>query len=647
MIRLWLPIVACTLGAGAVAQAPRFESFKTDTPPTIDGVLDTEKEWKGASKVERMFDNQTGEGAPENAEFYISYDKDFVYFAARLHDSRPSEISAQEYRTNVSLSGDDYVNFILDTDGALAELNQFSVNPKGATNLQLAGGRAAKREWSGDFVAKARITETGWEMEAKVPWQLMRLKSKASKRDLRFLFERRINRTQRTYHSTFLRNQNANVPYLTGVEVPGAAVDRSVLFLPYNYFGTSDKEGFIFNSGFDLKTNLAAEIPLVASVNPDFRNIENDILSLDFSRFERLGNETRPFFQEGASYMNSALFASQRIGSFDVGANVHGKLSDRMTFGVLNTVDFGHERNTAANFSYKATENDDWRFTFANRDSDTTKNDGHLIRYSKQMGNFNLFFRHMETKDSASGIGTENMAAVTYTQGPHVFGVSQQAISPKFTPRLGYTPERDYRGTFVQYDYAKPVKWGQIQEIGFGSGSLARDRYDGSPYRYMNYGYAQIVTKAGSELSFNHQVERFLGSNDFLNQLTLRLPRSNPYNNWVFDYQIGRFGGDSYKSVRVGKGIKPNKNLQIGLNYQSVDYQGHSDQGIMGISYDLGNDQSVSSRVVKSNKDWNVYFAFRKSGNTGSEYYLALGDPNTPSFSKSLILKVITPFKFK
>lgn len=622
-------------------------SVKTDTPPTIDGTVNTDSEWKASTRIEKMFDNQTGEPCVENAEFFITYDKNFIYFAGKLYDSKPDQISAQEYRTNVSLNGDDYVNLILDTDGTLAEINQFTINPRGATNLQLAGGRAAKREWSGEFVAKARITANGWEFEAKVPWQLMRLKSKASKRDLRYLFERRISRTQRTYHSSYLRGQNANVPYLTGVDCPAAAVDRSINFLPYNYFGTSQEEGFIFNSGFDLKTNLAAEIPLVATVNPDFRNIENDILSLDFSRFERLGNETRPFFQEGIQYMNSALFASQRIGSFDMGMNVHGKLSDRVSFGVLNTEDFGHERNTIANVTYKATENDDFRFTFANRDSDTTKNDGHLIRYSKQMGNFNLFLRNMETKDRANGIGAENIALISYNQGPHNVGVSYQAISPKFTPRLGYTPERDYKGVATSYDYGKPVNWGQIQEIAFGFGNISRDRYDGSPYRYMNYAYANLTSKGGADLSLNHQIERFLGSNDFINQVTLRLPRNNPYNNWVFDYQIGRFSGDSYKSLRVGKGMKPNKNLQIGLNYQSVDYLGHSDQGIVGISYDLGNDKSVSSRIVKSNKDWNVYFAFRQSGNAGTEYYMALGDPNAPSFRKSLILKVITPFKFK
>ena len=155
-------------------QSREFVGGRIATPPVLDGKID-DGEYKDALKLDGMVDAQSGAPMSEGGTFFLAYDDKFVYFAAKLVDSRPSAIQATEFRANVSLQGNDTVTLALDPFDNLAAFNNFTMNARGATNLDIAGGRAAKREWLGDFASKGRVTKDGWEVEARIPWTIMRL----------------------------------------------------------------------------------------------------------------------------------------------------------------------------------------------------------------------------------------------------------------------------------------------------------------------------------------------------------------------------------------------------------------------------------------------------------------------------------------
>lgn len=644
MLRFLLLLGAVGVVAQGFAQNAPVPAHQLQTPPTIDGTIGDD-EWKGAPMFEGLVDATTGGTAPEGGQFWIAYDKDFIYFAAKLPDSQPTTIAATEHRTNVSLDGDDYVRLYLDLSGSLADFNAFTINPAGATDIRLAGGRAAKREWSGEFLAKSRITDKGWEAEARIPWQVMRLPAGGGSRELRFNVTRQLLRTQRIYAWAHTNTNPSNFGRWQGVELPKPAVDRSIKLLPYTYVGHGEKEGFISNSGLDLKTNLAEEVPLVISVNPDFRNIERSILSIDFSRFERLAGETRPFFQEGAQYFNSALFASQRISGFDAGLNVHGKLTNKISFGLMDTADFGNQNNFVGNLTYDPSPKDSWRMTATSLDRDGVKNDAYLLRYQRLLGDYYLFLRTMGTKDAAAGNGLWNTISGGWNKGPHSAYVGYDLVSPNFVPRLGFAPERDYKGPQFFYQYAMPTTKGALSEYGFFLQGLNYEFYDGGHYRNQINPGINLVWKDGTAIDLSADWQDFMGDKDKLYSVTLRRPRGNPYNNWRFDYQFGNLAGEDYSAFGIGRAFRPIKDFQVTANYQAVNHFKRSDQFIVGLNYDMGRDHSIAGRIVKRDKDWNGYLSFRRSGNTGTEYYLILGDPNAPKFRTSLVLKVVMPFK--
>ena len=101
-------VLAHALPAWSQDLAP-LPSYRSTVPPTIDGSIDEAGEWKDVPKFSGLYDEETSALAPDQGEFWLAYDAEFIYFAARLADSQPESISATEYRTNVGMSGDDYV----------------------------------------------------------------------------------------------------------------------------------------------------------------------------------------------------------------------------------------------------------------------------------------------------------------------------------------------------------------------------------------------------------------------------------------------------------------------------------------------------------------------------------------------------------
>lgn len=633
------------LCAGAFAQDNVLAGFKMAKAPVIDGTIDP-AEWEGVPSAQGMFDDETGTRVTENTQFWLAYDENFVYFAAKVFDSQPSNIQANEYRTNVSLSGDDHVVLQIDLGGSLTDFNEFGMNSRGATSIELAGGRAAKREWSGEFVSKGRITAEGWEVEARIPWRIMRLPG-AGPRVVRFNVERAHKRAQRDYVWQYTGSgRQDQTGKWTAVELPKAPFERTIKLLPYLYAG-ADEEGHIANAGLDLKTNLADQIVMVGSVNPDFRNIENAILSLDFSRFERLADETRPFFQEGSQYLDSAIYASQRISNFDAGVNVHGRLGDKISFGVLNTADFGNQNSFVLNTSWDPNPNDSYRITYTDLSTPGFKNSANLFRYSRQFGPYNLFLRNMASSDSVMGDGNFTSTALHYSKGGLFGFLGWDAVSPEFLPRLGFVPERDYKGYTTGFEWGKPIERGFVKQVEVEAFWFDLDRYHGGHYRETFDASASMLFRNDLGLGAGIHLEDFMGTYDRLYSVAATMPRGNPYRFVSAEYEWGTLELATFTSISLRTAYRPIEKIQLTASYQHVNHFEEEDLGIFGFNYDLGRDRYVGGRVVKRDDDWNAYVSFRRSGNQGVEYYVILGDPNAREFKRSLIVKVVWPFEIK
>ena len=637
-------LLAATFSCALVVAQATVEGKRLSTPPTIDGKVEAD-EWAGASAFSGSLDGETGSPAPETGEYWLGYDKDFIYFAARLADSQPSDIIATEYRTNVSLEGNDHLHLYFDLAGTLNSFNEFWMNPNGATNIQLSGGRALKREWLGEFQAKGRITDKGWEVEARIPWQLMQLPAPGPK-NMRIQIARYMARTQRTYGWVYTAHQPQRMGTWLNVEVPKPAFRRTLKLLPYTYLGRDEDGEGIFNSGLDLKTSLTPTVELVGTINPDFRNVENNILSLDFSYFERLPNDVRPFFAEGGDYYGNALFNSLRIGSFDAGLNTYGQLSDRLSFGALATTRIGDETDFTGAFNYRQNSSSYWRGAATSlRRDDGTENDAYLLRFQKEYGGFTTNVRGQWSQDRQVGNGSNWDIFTQYSKGEHYFDLGYNEVTPNFLPRLGFIPFVDNKGWFADYIWSKPYPKGDLMETGFQASWFDLDFYHGGDfYRGVQAG-PSFTLRDGLNLNVLYNQESILGNEDRTWSAYLQKPRGDRYRHWSVGIRDGEIADHAYRRISGGFQYRPVNLLQLDYQFVRLEHFENATQHILTAVWDLGKDQSLNARIVGTDDDRSGYIAYRRSGNRGNEYFLIFGDPNSRTFRSSIIFKAVMPFE--
>jgi hypothetical protein len=642
-------LIAVAACATALAQQNTFASKLLTTPPTIDGNV-TDQEWGDVPSASGGFDEQTGAPDPYGSQYWLAYDKDYIYIAARFADPNPSQISGTEFRQNVSLNGNDRVIFAVDPFSTLSDTNQFEISPKGGTNVRISGGRAAKREWVGEFLAKARITDKGWEIEARIPWSIMRLPAPGV-RDLRVTFGRVFQRTGRAYIlDNIAGGKSSNIGIWKQVDVPRPAVKRSIKLLPYSYAG-ADRDGVIANGGLDFKAPITSDLDLVGSINPDFRNIENQVLSIDFSYFERLAGESRPFFLEGADYFSTSrdapLFASQRIEGFDFGMKTYGKLGENSTLAMLNTVDFNNENDFVGAFRYSFNPHTSARMAVADLESPLKTNRGTFFSFNHEFAPLSFFGQHMATTDSVVGDGHRYNTGFQYNQNGVQSLLEYTEVSPKFLPRLGFAPERDFKGIHGNLEYVRPANWGKVIETGGGFSFSDLRTFEGTKYRRSFGVDATLTTRDGTDLDLFASYEEFQGFKDRYIFFSIERPRGDPYRHWQLDFIGGNIAGHSYRSIRPSLNYRPQKNLQLRASYQRVDHFTRQEQTILSLSYDLSPSDAISGRLLRQGSDTGFYLAFRRTGNKGNEYFLIIGDPQSTTFRASVILKAVFPLELR
>lgn len=616
-------------------------------PPKIDGILD-EEEWKDVPTFEGLVDSSNGGSVPYQGKFWLGYDSKYIYFAARLPDDDPSKIKAPEYRTNVSLQGNDDVAIIVDPFGTLADFNVFQINPRGATNARIVGGRAAKREWVGEIEAKCRVLKDGWEAEVRIPWSIMKLPP-SGPRDVRFNVYRFCPRYGRDTSWRLIENGHIqDTPHWTNVTVPPAP-PRVLQFLPYTYTGYAP-DGYVANAGLDLKTSLNDNLDFAGTINPDFRNIENQVLSIDHSYFERLAGESRPFFLEGGNYFHTSndapIFTSQRIRSFDAGEKLYGKINPKTDIAILNTTDFSNQNNFVLNAFNQMSAHKSFRVAFSDMNTPDIKNTAYHGEYRTDRGPWTFYYQNAGTTDTIDGKGVRHNPGINYSNGNYGGYFEYSSVTSHFDPRLGFAPQTGFHGFNGDMNLGHNLLHGPIQAENYNLFWRGWDKFDGGGkyIHEMNFSTDHSL-RSGTDISLSYDAFEFGPFKDHVYTAGILRPWNDNYRRWSIFHGWGEVEGTDYRTTGVNFLYRPIDTLQINGSYQTVDHNGTDRQAIVSANYDLGNDRSISGRAIYRGEDWNAYVAYRRSGNAGMEYFLILGDPNARKFRSSLILKLTYPLQ--
>jgi hypothetical protein len=216
------------------------------------------------------------------------------------------------------------------------------------------------------------------------------------------------------------------------------------------------------NAGLDFSYPLTPTINFVGTANPDFSNVEIDQQTIAPQEFQRQLTEYRPFFAQGARYVNpnplgytnfngpqNIVFYSPSIGPFDRGAKIEG------TYGLqsIGLLSFrGSNELTGDTF-------DDQAFGYTHALQDRSFRywaDGVLAHHSVS-GSDSTFEFGTDGRNLRSGFhwladaslegGQHSTYGVVDMSKPNYFAILEYAdISPNYNPIDGFTTLSDVRG---------------------------------------------------------------------------------------------------------------------------------------------------------------------------------------------------------
>jgi hypothetical protein len=182
VILLLIPMmICCGISSGlAIAVDDTLEALMVSKPPIIDGTIG-ESEWKAALKTE--ITPKTGSWDFGKTEvsyiFYVMYDKDYLYVAARLTDDDIQTDSAAEGSINGNTWQDDSIEIFVDGNhnhapDAFVDVEypfggQYVITAGNAVRFQNSGAESFGDGPDDDYYAVADIKDQKhWEMEARL-----------------------------------------------------------------------------------------------------------------------------------------------------------------------------------------------------------------------------------------------------------------------------------------------------------------------------------------------------------------------------------------------------------------------------------------------------------------------------------------------
>ena len=176
--RRWAVLVFFCTGAG-LAQSPDSSPLKTvqavrvSGPLSIDGRLD-EAAWAGAAVVEDFHQILPIEYPPpsQKTQFFLLYDDDALYVAAKMWDSEPDLITAKVLRQGGQSWTDDQFHLLLDPFNDKRSGYRFQINPNGLRQEGLTlNVSQVEWNWVGIWQAAAVQNEEGWVAETRIPFK--------------------------------------------------------------------------------------------------------------------------------------------------------------------------------------------------------------------------------------------------------------------------------------------------------------------------------------------------------------------------------------------------------------------------------------------------------------------------------------------
>lgn len=269
-------------------------------PPSMNGVIDAS--WAPAARVVLAEDYTYQRAAVEPTTVYIAQDPQAldVAFVATQREA----LTDRQATNGSNVMSDDYVAVYLYPNGTQGFVYSFVANPRG-TRYQTSTENSA---YSPQWTAVGHVSADGYVVTMRIPFNVIR---NGGSTTWKVQLERSTVATGGLAVWTYSPEEHSsNDPVFAGT-LAGVGV-RAVAHRPaarVQLYGLGELTTKA-NGGDTTRVGLDASIPvtptssLVATLHPDYSNVEIDQQTIAPTAFERQYTEVRPFFTQAASFFD-------------------------------------------------------------------------------------------------------------------------------------------------------------------------------------------------------------------------------------------------------------------------------------------------------------------------------------------------------
>lgn len=660
MTRKAVPAVLCLIlvfASGVLHAQPGLKLTSIDIPPTIDGDLSDEC-WASATKITDFYHRQSGVSALEKTTAWMTYDDESIYVAWDCRDSEPKLIRAQQTKRGGEMWEDDHVCFIIDpfSEFRWAALNHFRVNLLGTQTHNVQSSETGKAEWTGDWESGVKRQADGYTVEMRIPFSI--LKYDWRKPNISVAFVRKHARLAQEFWApnTGKNGDLINIFHLEDFRPPANRPKPVTMIYALLGTGSANEDSGV---GIDLKHSLTPSLSGLLTVNPDFRNVEQQVDSVDFTYTERVLDDTRPFFREGTQYFPGSRVAySRRIGEIDAGAKLVG-LVGKTKVAFMNARRFDSESYTIGQVGRQFGPNGDYYAWVGGAQSDvetgsyltTFTTVGGQLRRSKT-SSVNIQYDYLNSASSIdSKQGARERLYAQSNSGPRKleFYLARVEVDQDYAPYLGIEQDTDLKAWETWFWVWDTPETGSIERWDAGFGYETADHLDGSRFYDYISPYIDFSWRNGRSAGLSYTGNHRLSNRDSFLTLTYGWGRKDIYRPGGIQYSFGRLVGGDYTYLSLTQGVRLSDSLsaQAWLEYSKIGEPsaeaGTARQMVFSANYDINPERGIVARLIRREGSTNLYFAYRQKVRAGLDAYLIYGDPNAEKTTDTILLKLIRP----
>lgn len=545
-----------------VSEKKKLKTIFSNEKITVDGNF-KEAIWNQTAIATNFvsFDPDNGNPIPDNkkTEVRVVYDNSALYIGAIMYDEDPSKILKEFSQRDNFGAADFFGVFINGFNDGQQDFRFITSASDGQADAQASESEGEDFSWDAIWESKAIVTDTGWQVEIKIPYAALRF-STENKQTWGLNFMREVRRDRQKYTWNFIDRKFGTFIQQAGIleGIENIKTPTRLFFLPYSsYYVNADaknKTKGTIKGGLDIKYGITDAFTLDAVLIPDFGQTAVDQKILNLGPFEQQFNENRPFFTEGTDLFSKGnLLYSRRIGGSPTGdvtlAQNEKVIETPASVGLLNALKVSGRTKKGLGIGVLNAITENTYATIQNTATGETR--GELI---EPLANFNVlvFDQRFQKNSSISFINTN------VTRNGHFRDGNVSALVWDLNTKANtYNLKGNYKFSTVNENLK--YKYGSNTSLEFNKTS--------GKYRYGFGGKAMTKNYDNNDLGINFQTNfyngyvyvsyRILKPNDYFNRFNLDT-------NYFSQFQI-ETGKPQASNVEINLNIGTKKNNAYGM----------------------------------------------------------------------------------